>query len=173
MVPMATYAPLKHINMAYRNWKQYTKLLLLSPVYLAFIFCSTQLENKSWLTIFTWEYKITNIVINHTNMTYVIFCFSDVTHTHKIYRTDSRFVPIPWETPLLCNGVSHWMGARLESSMIYMPCSLDYFWSLLQNPISGTSGDVVCCQRWQYGWTVSAIIEISCMLEENISTNYA
>ena len=25
-------------------------------------------------------------------------------------RADSRFAPSQWETPLLCNGVSHWLG---------------------------------------------------------------
>ena len=29
-------------------------------------------------------------------------------------RDDSRFVPSQWETVLLCNGVSHWLGASLE-----------------------------------------------------------
>ena len=30
-------------------------------------------------------------------------------------RADSRFVPSQCETVLLCNDVSHWLGARLES----------------------------------------------------------
>ena len=29
---------------------------------------------------------------------------------------DSRFAPSQWETALLCNGVSHWLGASLHSS---------------------------------------------------------
>ena len=32
-------------------------------------------------------------------------------------RADSRFVPGQWETALLCNNVSHWMGANLESAL--------------------------------------------------------
>ena len=36
------------------------------------------------------------------------------TYTH-IHRADSRFAPSQWETPLLCNDVSHWLGANLES----------------------------------------------------------
>ena len=35
------------------------------------------------------------------------------------YRADSRFAPGQWETALLCNGVSHWLGANLESSLQY------------------------------------------------------
>ena len=30
------------------------------------------------------------------------------------YRAYSRLVPSQWEMPLLCNGVSHWLGANLE-----------------------------------------------------------
>ena len=32
------------------------------------------------------------------------------------YKADSRFVPSQWETALLCNDVSHWLGASLESA---------------------------------------------------------
>ena len=31
--------------------------------------------------------------------------------------TDSRFGPSQWETALLCNDVSHWLGASLESAL--------------------------------------------------------
>ena len=33
------------------------------------------------------------------------------------YRADSRFVPSQWETALLCNGVSHWLGTSLDSAL--------------------------------------------------------
>ena len=36
------------------------------------------------------------------------------TEMSKQYRPDSRFVPNQWETALLCNDVSHWLGANLE-----------------------------------------------------------
>ena len=36
------------------------------------------------------------------------------TYTH-IHRADSRFAPSQWEMALLCNDVSHWLGANLES----------------------------------------------------------
>ena len=35
------------------------------------------------------------------------------------YRADSRFAPSQWETGLLCNDVSHWLGASLESALNY------------------------------------------------------
>ena len=34
-----------------------------------------------------------------------------------IYWADSRFAPSQWETVLLCNDVSHWLGASLESAL--------------------------------------------------------
>ena len=33
------------------------------------------------------------------------------------FRAVSRFVPSPWETALLCNNVSYWLGASLESTL--------------------------------------------------------
>ena len=38
----------------------------------------------------------------------------------NIRRADPRFVPNQWETVLLCNDVSHWLGASLESALIYL-----------------------------------------------------
>ena len=37
-----------------------------------------------------------------------------------VYRADSRFAPSQWETSLLCNDVSHWLSASLESALIYL-----------------------------------------------------
>ena len=63
--------------------------------------------------------------------------FSEVSHQIHSSRADSRFAPSQWETALLCNDVSHWLGANLESTltvawkerphMLFMwkyPCSL-------------------------------------------------
>ena len=36
-----------------------------------------------------------------------------------ILRADSRFAPSQWETALLCNDVSHWQDASLESSLTW------------------------------------------------------
>ena len=39
-------------------------------------------------------------------------------HRHSLYyRADSRCAPSQWETALLCNDVSHWLGASLESAL--------------------------------------------------------
>ena len=36
---------------------------------------------------------------------------------HRDGRADFRFAPSQWETALLCNDVSHWLGASLESAL--------------------------------------------------------
>ena len=41
-------------------------------------------------------------------------------HLEICNRADSRFVPSQWETTLLCNDVSHWLGASLESTLCEM-----------------------------------------------------
>ena len=35
-----------------------------------------------------------------------------------VFRADSSFASSQWETTLLCNDVSHWLGANLESALI-------------------------------------------------------
>ena len=37
-----------------------------------------------------------------------------------VFRADSRFAPRQWETALLCNGVSHWLGASLKSALMFI-----------------------------------------------------
>ena len=36
------------------------------------------------------------------------------------YSADFRYVPSQWETPLLCNDVSHWLAESLESALQYI-----------------------------------------------------
>ena len=36
----------------------------------------------------------------------------------SLFKDDSRFAPSQWETVLLCNDVSHWLGASLESTLL-------------------------------------------------------
>ena len=36
----------------------------------------------------------------------------------RYYSADSGFAPSHWETALLCNDVSHWLGASLESFLL-------------------------------------------------------
>ena len=43
-------------------------------------------------------------------------------------RADSRFAPSQWETSLLCNDVSHWLGASLESVLKWK--RFPYYWTL-------------------------------------------
>ena len=46
----------------------------------------------------------------------------NVTRNYKLaqfYRTNSRFAPSQWEMALLCNNISHWLGASLESALAF------------------------------------------------------
>ena len=38
---------------------------------------------------------------------------------HHSFRADSRFAPSQWEMALLCNDVSHWVGANLEPALLF------------------------------------------------------
>ena len=50
-------------------------------------------------------------------------------------RTGSRFAPIQWETALLCNDVSHWLGVNLESAqdLQLVTCKSHYAWLAYQS----------------------------------------
>ena len=43
----------------------------------------------------------------------------DTRTEHVAFRADSRFAPSQWGTALLCNDVSHWLGASLESAISF------------------------------------------------------
>ena len=54
------------------------------------------------------------------------------------HHVDSRFAPSQWETTLLCNGVSHCLGASLESALDTILCIYElrnchqlFVWTLL------------------------------------------
>ena len=42
---------------------------------------------------------------------------AQIQHKVHVCRADYRFAPSQWETALLCNDVSHWLGASLESAL--------------------------------------------------------
>ena len=47
-------------------------------------------------------------------------CIPNHMSYESYYRADSRFALSQWETALLCNDVSHWLGANLEWALIYI-----------------------------------------------------
>ena len=49
-------------------------------------------------------------------------CSTYIYHTSSNSRADSRFVRSQWETVLLCNDVSHWLGTSLESALDLKSC---------------------------------------------------
>ena len=65
----------------------------------------------------------------------------DVKFYCKNIRAVSRFVPSQWETVLLCNDVSHWLGASLESTL-HMNVSYQCNAEIFKCPVQ------VYCQCW-------------------------
>ena len=65
--------------------------------------CPISWHNKScsWLGINTWR-----SINKHAASWY---------GSEHVLRADSRFAPSQWETALLCNNISHWLSASLES----------------------------------------------------------
>ena len=56
-----------------------------------------------------------------TNSNLVLYRFYDwIRLPRYMFRADASFVPSQWETVLLCNDVSHWLGANLESILYAM-----------------------------------------------------
>ena len=60
---------------------------------------------------------------NHENFHKISFISSltlcEMGHQHSSHRADSRFASSQWETALLCNDVSHWLGANLVSALYH------------------------------------------------------
>ena len=73
----------------------------------------------------------------------------------KKYRVDSRFVPSQWEMALLCNDVSHWLGANLESPLeIYRLNTLKSIFERVFNNsrVSQWLPKAMDTSHWQYGF---------------------
>ena len=76
---------------------------------------------------------------------------ANVTHSTTysiVYLRDySRFAPSQWETPLLCNDISHWLGANLKSAL-YLICScfVKNTGKMMQTPTDPSLRH--CCSRW-------------------------
>ena len=54
-----------------------------------------------------------------------IYCVSPI--RYMFHRADSSFAPSQWGTALLCNDLSHWLGANLESAL-HVPCRESSWW---------------------------------------------
>ena len=84
--------------------------------------------------------------------TYYIISNVFIQFAQCTYRTDYRFTPSQWETALLCNDVSHWLSASLESALyihiyIYTHRTLSPFLFILTtNPTCNTETERL--QRW-------------------------
>ena len=62
---------------------------------------------------------VTLVAITGTTITvtYVYVKSLQLSSRSEPSRVDSRFAPSQWEMALLCNDISHWLGASLESAL--------------------------------------------------------
>ena len=72
--------------------------------------------------------------------------------TCKYARDDSRFVPNQWETALLCNDVSHWLGASLESALYAIMNSGDSYNRHMSSYQCLLNVELSSCQFYYQWW---------------------
>ena len=60
-----------------------------------------------------------------------------------------RAAPSQWETPLLCNDVSHWLGASLESAL-QKQCGSITRWSIFSNILTN---ETTWANQDSFDWT--------------------
>ena len=84
-----------------------------------------QLHNQGWYQCILWADKsmvsecCSGVDRWHAVTPHSSHCHVTVTHRFwfHIPRADSSVAPSQWETALLCNDVSHWLSATLESGL--------------------------------------------------------
>ena len=76
-------------------------------------------QSVQWIWKFYFE--ITGILLRGQCVPYLPGA-NELTHPSIDLWAESRFAPSQWETSLLCNKVSHWLGANLESALDLHVC---------------------------------------------------
>ena len=82
------------------------------------IWCPEYFGCLFWVKFMSYLY---HVVLNCV-ITVLDFLFNVLRVCDCEIRADSRFVPSQWETALLCNDVSHWLGTSLESDVEMLLC---------------------------------------------------
>ena len=91
-----------------------------------------------------------------------------VTAGHTGYRADSRLAPSQWETALLCNNISHWLGTNLESALgyavdLHQHSHMGYCLHLhCQGSVNSLWPSVIIWQMYRLGTTLAPVM--SCCL---------
>ena len=75
-----------------------------------------------------------------------------------VCKADSRFAPSQWETVLLCNDVSHWLDASLESALYNAPLAF-----LTQSTWHQVLGSRICIHVTCKGHTYMYMLEYAYM----------
>ena len=107
-----------HITLTrYKLWCRPNKIVNIPVIYCTWQYCS---KLKSSL-INTWQSPCKqNCYCARISPGWHNKAWLERITTDGWYRADSRFAPNQWETALLCNDVSHCLGASLESVLWYI-----------------------------------------------------
>ena len=88
------------------------------------------------------------IVMGHHLNWGSVSCLQDI-----LYRADSRLASCQWETSLQSNAVSHWLGANLESALLYTPMLETEFYPAAPFVVTGDnrgSDDNIRGRKWRW-----------------------
>ena len=126
----------------------------------AICFCGFSWEYGGLVQVMTWH-RIGDKPLYAPMITH----FTDTYMRHRVsvcpdsVRADSRFVPSQWETALLCNDASHWLGASLESALSDMIKQQNQWWF--------SRNDSISYEVLRFGivpWGVFSMNMFSCMM---------
>ena len=102
--------------------------------------------------IWIWrEIPLNNVLwdfVNDYKPTIQEYTFS-LPHRFIMFRADSRFVPSQWEMVLLCNYVSHWLGASLESALMLNSVSANMMGDSLKGQLCWNP-NIIICKRYYF-----------------------
>ena len=151
-----------------KNSRIYSRFLLIlhQQTYVAIVVADGLATNRSWA------------ISNHD----IAFC--DCSDTWIVSQHTIWWAPRQWEMALLCNDVSHWLGASLESACITSnktQGSREFWWSgglthwdrvthicVHKLPITGSDNGLLQGRRQAIIWTNDQILSIG-PLETNVS----
>ena len=121
-------------DVLYRNYYSILWIVAFSAIILVLgiIEHHSKITNPlEWIWIYDLQpqlgYPVLSSILRHPAKFMYVWWRENNTCCSK-YRPDSRFVPSQWEMALLCNDISHWLGANLESSLKYVEfqgCHID------------------------------------------------
>ena len=104
-------------------------------VFFALSFIQTQIRDAGDLRHHCAHYDVTVMVRLHPRSSAAVVLTKQDQQHLVCHRADSMFAPSQWETTLLCNRVSHWLGTNLKSALCHEEA--------IQFPIPSKYGEMI------------------------------